>query len=183
MAISDDDKLMPAGRVASVLEGVIIVQVCAAVHTYACCLHVRPIHAQHSGEKSQSNDFSEQVPELGRVFGEGTVLCLEDRTPLGRVTEVFGPIQAPLYALRYSGSAGPLPGTVTAGAHVCAVEKYASALEAEAVQQQVGCSVRAVGLFLLRQQLYDTDSRGVSAANASFLWFSSAAGTKCRGRS
>ena len=67
------------------------------------------------------------------MFSEGTVLCLEDRTPLGRVTELFGPVQAPLYALRYSGSAASVPGAVVAGAHVCAVEKYASALEADAV--------------------------------------------------
>ncbi len=71
------------------------------------------------------------------MFSEGTVLCLEDRTPLGRVTELFGPVQAPLYALRYSGSAASVPGPVAAGAHVCAVEKYASALEAEAVHKHV----------------------------------------------
>jgi hypothetical protein len=65
------------------------------------------------------------------------VLCLEDRTPLGRVTEVFGPVQAPLYALRYSGSSGAPPDSVAAGTHVCAVARYASALEPEIVQQQV----------------------------------------------
>ena len=74
------------------------------------------------------------------MFSEGTVLCLEDRTPLGRVTELFGPVHAPLYALRYSGSAASVPATVAAGSHVCAVEKYASALEAEAVHKQVSFS-------------------------------------------
>ena len=65
------------------------------------------------------------------------MLCLEDRTPLGRVTEVFGPIQAPLYALRYSGNPGAPPDSVTPGAHVCAVAKYALALEPDIVQQRV----------------------------------------------
>lgn len=36
-----------------------------------------------------------------RALAEGTVLVLEDRTVLGVVEEVFGPVTAPLYAMRY----------------------------------------------------------------------------------
>lgn len=31
-----------------------------------------------------------------------SVLLLEDKTPIGRVEEVFGPLTMPLYALRYT---------------------------------------------------------------------------------
>ena len=75
-----------------------------------------------------------QVMELGRVFDEGTVLCLGDRTALGRVEEVFGPITAPLYALRYTGAAGAPPAGAAAGAPVFTVDKYAAMLEPEVLQ-------------------------------------------------
>lgn len=73
---------------------------------------------------------------MGRVFDEGTVLCLGDRTALGRVEEIFGPIQAPLYALRYTGSAGAPPDSAAAGAPVFTVDKYAAQLEPEVLQTQ-----------------------------------------------
>jgi hypothetical protein len=31
------------------------------------------------------------------------VLLLQDKTPIGRIEEVFGPVTEPLYAMRYSG--------------------------------------------------------------------------------
>lgn len=71
------------------------------------------------------------------MFDEGTVLCLGDRRALGRVEEIFGPVSAPLYALRYTGSAGPPPESAAAGALVFTVEKYAAKLEAELLQAQV----------------------------------------------
>jgi hypothetical protein len=47
-----------------------------------------------------------------------SVLLLEDKTPLGRVEEVFGPLTQPLYALRYGGPQPPPPG-LAVGARVC----------------------------------------------------------------
>ena len=32
-----------------------------------------------------------------------SVICLEDRSPVGRIEEVFGPVMMPLYALRCAG--------------------------------------------------------------------------------
>ncbi len=59
-----------------------------------------------------------QAPEGGRVFDEGSVLVLaEGRAALGRVEEVFGPVAAPLYALRYAGP-GELPPAAAPGAQV-----------------------------------------------------------------
>ena len=46
-----------------------------------------------------------------------SVLLLEDKTPLGRVEEVFGPLTMPLYALRYGGPQPP-PAALAAGARV-----------------------------------------------------------------
>lgn len=37
----------------------------------------------------------------GQPLDEGSVLCLEDRTLIGAVDEVFGPVQMPLYLVRF----------------------------------------------------------------------------------
>lgn len=37
-----------------------------------------------------------------RVLSEGTVFCLEDRTPIGLLFEVFGKLQAPIYSIKYN---------------------------------------------------------------------------------
>ncbi|KAK9808611.1 hypothetical protein WJX72_000537 [[Myrmecia] bisecta] len=66
-----------------------------------------------------------QAPEMGRALNENSVLCLADRTPLGRIEEVFGPVMSPLYALRYAGG-GELPASVVPGARVCSVEKFSA---------------------------------------------------------
>lgn len=34
-------------------------------------------------------------------------MLLDDKTPIGRVEEVFGPLSQPLYALRYGGPQPP----------------------------------------------------------------------------
>ena len=47
------------------------------------------------------------------MFDEGAVLVLATcRAPLGRVEEVFGPVAAPLYALRYAAPGGLPEGAV-----------------------------------------------------------------------
>lgn len=52
------------------------------------------------------------------------MLILEDRTPLGRIEDVFGPVKQPLYVLRYGGDGGAPPGA-SVGATVFAVDKFA----------------------------------------------------------
>lgn len=76
-----------------------------------------------------------QAQELTRPLDEGSILCLEDRTVLGRVEEVFGPVKAPLYALRYAGK-GAIPQAVQAPAWVFSVEKYTEFVPPEALQPQ-----------------------------------------------
>jgi hypothetical protein len=39
-----------------------------------------------------------------------SVLLLQDKTPIGRIEEVFGPVTEPLYALRYAGPQPPPEG-------------------------------------------------------------------------
>jgi hypothetical protein len=46
-----------------------------------------------------------------------SVLLLEDRTPIGCVEEVFGPVTMPLYALRYGGPQ-PQPAGLATSARV-----------------------------------------------------------------
>jgi rRNA processing protein Gar1 len=38
------------------------------------------------------------------------VLLLQDKTPIGRIEEVFGPVTEPLYAMRYAGPQPPPEG-------------------------------------------------------------------------
>ena len=75
-----------------------------------------------------------QVDPIARPVDEGSVLCLAaDRHPLGRIEEVFGPIHAPLYALRYAGG-GETPPGLAVGAAVSSVERFNEYLMPEAVQ-------------------------------------------------
>lgn len=67
---------------------------------------------------------------------EGAIFCLEDRSVLGRVEEVFGPVLSPLYALRYGGP-GDMPASVAPGAHVFAVERLIEYVLPELVNSKV----------------------------------------------
>ncbi|KAI3431398.1 hypothetical protein D9Q98_004451 [Chlorella vulgaris] len=59
-----------------------------------------------------------------RALSEGCVLVLEDRTPIGCIEEIFGPVVSPFYALRYGG-AQPMPAALQQGATVCSVDRLA----------------------------------------------------------
>ena len=50
------------------------------------------------------------------------MVCLAPHEPLGRIQEVFGPVQGPLYALAYAGGP-PMPAALAPGAPVLAVER------------------------------------------------------------
>ena len=39
-----------------------------------------------------------QETENARALSEGTVLCSEERVPIGRIEDTFGPVMCPLYA-------------------------------------------------------------------------------------
>ena len=60
---------------------------------------------------------------------EGSVLCLEDRQPLGRIEEILGPVVSPIYALRYAGTGGPMPASLGPGTCVCSVDRLSHKLE------------------------------------------------------
>lgn len=60
-----------------------------------------------------------------RALNEGTALVLEDRALLGAVEEIFGPVSAPLYALRYAGGAAEPPQGLVPGAVVFSVDRLA----------------------------------------------------------
>jgi len=64
------------------------------------------------------------------VLDEGTILVLEDRTKLGRVEEVFGPVTMPFYNFRYS-EGDALPESVRAGVSIYAVSQAASFVKPE----------------------------------------------------
>ena len=70
-----------------------------------------------------------QAPEHSPALREGSVLCLEDRRPLGRIEEILGPVLCPIYALRYAGDGGEMPAEVVSGAHVCSVNRFSHKLE------------------------------------------------------
>lgn len=79
----------------------------------------------------------QQTTEGCRTLAEGSVLCLDDRTPLGRVEDVFGPVKSPFYALRYYAGDG-LPASVAPGSAVFSVDRYADMLVPDKLKAK-GC--------------------------------------------
>ena len=73
-----------------------------------------------------------KAAEGSRALNEGALLVLEDRSPLGWVEDIFGPVQSPLYALRYtsnsSNDALPSQSVLLKETKVYSVDKYAQYL-------------------------------------------------------
>eukprot|EP00775_Hariotina_reticulata_P008434 gene8434-8616_t len=63
-----------------------------------------------------------QGMENARALDVGTVLLLEDRSLIGRIEEVFGPVTAPMYAMRYAGPQPP-PAALCPGSRVFTTER------------------------------------------------------------
>lgn len=57
-----------------------------------------------------------------------SVLLLQDKTPIGRIEEVFGPVTEPLYALRYAGPQPP-PADLAKDARVFFTDALAQLVE------------------------------------------------------
>ncbi|KAL3149890.1 hypothetical protein ABBQ38_013255 [Trebouxia sp. C0009 RCD-2024] len=68
-----------------------------------------------------------QEAENGRALSEGTVLCSQDRIPIGRVEDTFGPVMCPLYTLRWAGQ-GDMPLSLVQGAPIFTTQKLAEYL-------------------------------------------------------
>ena len=77
-----------------------------------------------------------QEAKNGRALSEGTVLCSQERTPIGRIEDTFGPVMSPLYALRWAGQ-GDMPATVAVGSAVFTTQKLAEYLLAEQLYTNV----------------------------------------------
>lgn len=75
--------------------------------------------------------FPLQAPKLSRAVDEGSVLCLGSRQPLGRVEELFGPVDEPLYSLRYA-CPTPAPADLVPGCRVFSVERLSTHVLPEA---------------------------------------------------
>ncbi|KAJ8607855.1 hypothetical protein CTAYLR_008886 [Chrysophaeum taylorii] len=71
--------------------------------------------------------------ENGKALVEGIVLCLGDRSPLGRIWEVFGPVRHPHYVVRTSSAASLDLGTL-----VFAPQTEAAFVDAEYVSKLRG---------------------------------------------
>ena len=89
------------------------------------------LHLSHS---LSLTPIAPQAPAGSHTLSEGAVLCLADRTPLGRVEDVFGPVTEPLYALRCPG--GGAPGGAAAGAPVFSVDKFATFVQPAALKSK-----------------------------------------------
>mmetsp|Transcript_30502 Transcript_30502/g.86194 ORF Transcript_30502/g.86194 Transcript_30502/m.86194 type:complete len:526 (-) Transcript_30502:97-1674(-) len=74
-----------------------------------------------------------QAPTNARALAEGSILVLPDRTPIGRVEEVFGPVQAPFYITRYAGKETSRPETIKPGTKLMAVAKLADYVAQEKI--------------------------------------------------
>jgi hypothetical protein len=47
---------------------------------------------------------------------EGSVLCLRDKTPLGKISEIFGPLTQPFYIVKFKSHSMPTPGALPTAA-------------------------------------------------------------------
>ncbi|GFR50649.1 hypothetical protein Agub_g12898, partial [Astrephomene gubernaculifera] len=68
-----------------------------------------------------------------RPLADGSVVVSEDRTVLGEVEEVFGPITQPLYAFRHAAVKGALPECVKPGAALFVVPRLARHIAPEEI--------------------------------------------------
>ena len=77
-----------------------------------------------------------QEAENGRALCEGTVLCSQDRIPIGRVEDTFGPVMCPLYTLRWAGQ-GQMPSSLVVGCPVFTTQALAEYLLPEQLYTNV----------------------------------------------
>jgi len=62
-------------------------------------------------------------------YADGSVFCLEDRTVLGRVEDVFGPVASPFYSLRCA----EVPAAATPGRPVLCVLQHSAVLDPQSL--------------------------------------------------
>eukprot|EP00873_Tetraselmis_striata_P006755 jgi/Tetstr1/427019/TSEL_017224.t1 len=67
-----------------------------------------------------------QAPPDTKPLDEGSVLVLPDRTPVGRIEEIFGPVQQPFYILRYAGTSPEPPPGLKVGAELSAAVTHST---------------------------------------------------------
>ena len=89
-----------------------------------------------------------QEAENGRALSEGTVLCSQDRIPIGRIEDTFGPVMCPLYTLRWA-SQGNMPPSLTVGAPIFTTQKLAEYLLPEQLYTNVSYAPDAALLQVL----------------------------------
>lgn len=63
------------------------------------------------------------------------MVCLEDRTPLGRIDDVFGPTDGPRYMFRYSAEQEPPP-VLAPGDKIFCVVKYAKTVDERTLHEE-----------------------------------------------
>ena len=66
-----------------------------------------------------------QAPPNGRLLEDGSILFLPDRRPLGKVEDIFGPIESPMY-ITLCHSSGEALKSVAPGAEICFVERLST---------------------------------------------------------
>lgn len=84
--ITEKDKLQRMGVIHSILEKEIIVR------------------SALRGEDESRHTWSKEEIENASAFNCGTLLCFENRTPLGLVYDTVGPVHAPYYIVRFNSS-------------------------------------------------------------------------------
>lgn len=143
MDISSTDTLLAAGRVISVVEGILVVQArtppLAPLRACLTHFHRKPyLSASNQSTTLLGNCLyyrfihSTQARELMRALDVGSVLCSESRTPYGRIEDIFGPVSRPLYALRSNVS-----DAIVNGATVYAPAALAVFVDTQSAWQQV----------------------------------------------
>lgn len=84
VTIAESDHLVELGTISSILEKGVIVRTAG------------------SSQVEMRHTWSGEDIEKAKALNVGSILCFEDRTPLGRVFDTFGPVHAPYYIVRFN---------------------------------------------------------------------------------
>jgi rRNA processing protein Gar1 len=92
-----------------------------------------------------------------KALDESSVLCLGDRTVIGRVEEVFGPVTCPLYALRWAGKQDA-PSSLCSGANVFSVPRLCGFIPLDEIKStRERASIDVLGADEGEEEVYFSD--------------------------
>eukprot|EP00803_Ostreobium_quekettii_P011551 evm.model.scf_418.9 EVM.evm.TU.scf_418.9 scf_418:51700-56669(+) len=103
-----------------------------------------------------------QAHKAAQPLDVGSLLCTSDRQPIGLVDDIFGPVDGPMYIVRYCGE-GILDDHAKEGDFLFCVAKYSTYLDAMHMNHTVMIEEQEADWFIAGES--DNDSDDMVAAN------------------